>query len=399
MSIQPIQPAPDAGALALPTVTGGNAGGLAVLQDWLTAADAASTLARSLVQSFFVPQAYKVNVPARASREEAEAALEIAVANATGAILLGQSLGLDPLTSLQQIYVVHGRPGMYAKLKVALAQARGHRVWDEEYSPEAVTVAGQRRGTDDVVRIRITIEDARRAKWTEQNANYGKTPADMLWARAASRVVDRVAADVLFGLASIEDLEDDEPAPAAAARVTIEDVRGPVAEKVSPAALAAAAPAAPAPAEPEPPTLVDEPTWNAINAAFVRLGVTGPGVRQRRETAIRRIIDRPETPAEAGTSPRTWLTQHDATLVVGTLQGTDRDGIAALLGEAPTTTRETTAAPAHGEQVGTFQPPQPDDVDLGDADPDGDDDFVPEPDDDERAAAEASTAGVEPKGW
>lgn len=382
MSVQPITPAPDAGALALPTVTGGGMPGLAVISEWLTAAQTAEQLVTPLITSSFVPDAFKPRVGANATDVERREAFETARANATSAVLLGLSLGLDPLTALQQIYVVKGRPGMYAKLKVALAQARGHRVWDEEYSAEKVTVAGQRKGSDDVVRITLTIADAKRASWTD-NAAYSKTPADMLWARCASRVVDRIAADVLMGIASIEDLDDlDEPAPAAA-RVTIGDVRGTV---VAPAAAAVeAAPAAPAPAPvPAPaeqlPALVDEGTWNAINAAFVRLGVTGPGVRQRREAAIRSIIDRPADLDPAGASPRTWLTQHDGGLVVDTLQGTDRAGIAMLLGEQPP------AAPAA-------------DVDLGDADPEGDVDVVvPEPDDAERAAA-APIAGEEPDGW
>ena len=390
MTVQTTQPASEV-ALAVRQDPPQRATGLSL---WVEAAQEAQTLARALVQSFFVPQAYKVNIPPRASREEVDAALEVAVANATGAILLGQSLStpafeIDPLTALQNIYVVHGRPGMYAKFKVGLAQAHGHRITDIEYSPESCTVEGQRKGTDQVVRITVTMDDAKRAGWTS-NKKYSETPADMLWARAASRVVDRIASDALFGIASLEELETDEPAAAAPARVTIDDVRGtaPVPEQQALTgtvtsnpirATVTAAPAASAPAEPAPPELVDEGTWNAINAAFVRLGVTGAGVRQRRETAIRRIIDRPETPAEAGTSPRTWLTQHDATLVVGTLQGTDRDGIAVLLGEQ------------------RREEDEPGDVDLGDADPDGDSDFVPEPDDAERAAE--APQGEEPAGW
>lgn len=302
------QAAPEgAGVLAMPTVTGGSMPGLAILGDWLHAASSAEQLARQLVSSFFVPAAYKPNGPN---------GVDVAVANATGAILLGQSLGLDPLTSLQQIYVVHGRPGMYTKLKVALAQARGHRVWDEEYGPERVTVCGQRRGTDDIVRITVTIDDAKRAGWYEQNANYKKTPADMLWARAAGRVVDRVAADVLFGLASIEDLVD-EPAPAA--RVTIDDVRGTTPAAAEPAAIAAA---------PTGDGRIDERTWRDINATFVALGVTGPGQNERRLEAIRRIVGHPVSKGRE-------LSAVQGDLVLDTLRGLDRAGMRDLLAGDP----------------------------------------------------------------
>lgn len=183
------------------------------LDEWLTQAASAGQLARGLVASFWVPAAYKPDIPRNADPEERAAAVEVAVANATGAILFGWRLGLDPMTSLQQVYVVHGRPGMYAKMKVALAQAAGHEVWDEAYTAERAVVCGRRRGSEQLVRIEITIEQARTAGWTS-NAAYGKTPADMLWARAASRVVDRIAADLLHGITSIEDIEPDpEAAP------------------------------------------------------------------------------------------------------------------------------------------------------------------------------------------
>lgn len=404
MSVQPVTPAPDAGALALPTVTGGGMPGLAVISEWLTAAQTAEQLVTPLITSSFVPDAFKPRVGANATDVERREAFETARANATSAVLLGLSLGLDPLTALQQIYVVKGRPGMYAKLKVALAQARGHRVWDEEYSAEKVTVAGQRKGSDDVVRITLTMADAKRASWTD-NAAYSKTPADMLWARCASRVVDRIAADVLMGIASIEDLDDlDEPAPAAA-RVTIGDVRGtapapaPVAVEAAPAAAAPAA-AAPVPGA-EPLPLIDERTSAAINTEFVRLGVTGPGVKERRRRAVARIISRPEI------ATARELTQVEGDLVLDVLQGLKRgqpalhnllaeDGEPLQAAGQGATLAQTTGEPQAGEQVGTFLPPRPGDVDLGDADPDGDVD-VPEPDNAERAAA--PVVGEEPDGW
>ena len=177
------QPAPRATGLAL----------------WVEAAGEAQTIARALVQSFFVPQAYKPHIPPRASQEEVNAALEVAIANATGAILLGQSLStpsfeIDPLTALQNIYVVHGRPGMYAKFKVGLAQAHGHRVTDIEYGPEQVTVEGQRKGTDQVVRVTITMDDAKRAGWATPTSQYSKVPADMQIGRASCR--ERVYCEV-----------------------------------------------------------------------------------------------------------------------------------------------------------------------------------------------------------
>lgn len=298
----------------LPVVTGGSLPGLDLLSDWLTAAGHAETLARQLVRSFFVPAAYK---PDTRSPE----GLELAVANATGAILLGQSLGLDPLTSLQQIYVVHGRPGMYAKMKVALAQAAGHRITEVEYGPERSTWEGQRAGSSDVVRITLTIDDAKRAGWTS-NPAYAKTPADMLAARCSSRVVDRVAADALFGIRSIEDLNDGPEEAPAAVRVTASAITTPAAVEAAPSALLGSAlrreavastvldrdpdgstyslpgedEPSPERTEPEaaqvPAGQIGEDQWRAINAAFVKLGVTGPGQSGKRLAVLSYLAER-----------------------------------------------------------------------------------------------------------
>lgn len=209
------------------------------VESWLQRFDMYSKMARGLVHSAFVPAAYKPNdgnIPPLSRPEERAAAIEQIEANATGAMMLGGALGLDPLTSLQQIYLIHGRPGMYSRIKVALCQAASHDIWTEEFTAERVTVCGRRKGwpEDRVERITITKEDAERAGWDKTNANYRKTPADMLYARAAGRVTDRVAADLLHGIATVEEI-DDRDAPDDSVRVVT---------RVGGAEIQAAAPAA-----------------------------------------------------------------------------------------------------------------------------------------------------------
>lgn len=187
------------------------------LAEWVTRASSAHALMVGLVDSFFVPAAYKVG--------SGQNGREIAIANGVGAILLGQSIGVDPLTALQNIYVVHGRPGMYAKFKVALCQSRGHEIWTDERTDTTVTVSGRARGSERVHTITITMAMAEQAGWTS-NAAYKKTPQDMLWARAAGRVSDLVGGGALFGMASIEDLEDGpDDRVRVITKVTAEDVQ------------------------------------------------------------------------------------------------------------------------------------------------------------------------------
>lgn len=195
----------DANALA---VTGGANDALARLGAWVEAARNAHQLVAPLVGTAFIPDAYKPKVDPRATPEQRAEAHATAIANATAAVLQGITLGLDPMTALQQIYVVHGRPGLYARVMVALVQAHGHEVWTEDISDSRAVVCGRRRGTEVAERVTVTMEQARKAGWTSNQA-YTKTPQDMLWARAAARVCNRIAADVLMGITSVEEIQDD----------------------------------------------------------------------------------------------------------------------------------------------------------------------------------------------
>ena len=189
-------------------VLGGATEALDRLSRWVAAARDAHALVAPLVDTAFVPEAYKPKIDPRATAEQKAEARSVAIANATAAVLQGITLGLDPLTALQQIYIVHGRPGMYSEMKVALLKAHGHEVWTEDLSDTRAVVCGRRAGTEYVERVTVSMAQARTAGWTK-NDTYAKTPQDMLYARAAGRVCDRVAPDVLMGIASVEEIRDE----------------------------------------------------------------------------------------------------------------------------------------------------------------------------------------------
>jgi hypothetical protein len=279
-------------AVAQPAAVSVTHAGLDALHRWVQSADEAAQLVARIIDTPFVPESYRPQIDPRATPEQRQAARDVAIGTGTAAVLLGISIGLDPLTALQQIYVVHGRPGMYTKIKVALVQAAGHEVWTEEQSGTRVVVAGRRRGSDVIERVTITMDMARAAGWT-RNAAYGKTPADMLWARAAGRVCDRIASDVLNGIASVEEIEDDqaEAAPQRTVRRAPRAVAPPVPSERPAlpgdvgAAPSPAPPAAPAPAGPplpgEEPAPADtgeqitEAQQRKMQAQFRDLGLGG----------------------------------------------------------------------------------------------------------------------------
>jgi hypothetical protein len=160
---------------------------------WAAAASAAHQLGSALVRTAIVPEVYRAQ-----SLDRAE--LDRAAANAAAAILLGDELGLSPIAALRSVYVIKGAPAMYTRTMVALVLSRGHRMWTESETHEAVTVAGHRAGDPEhVERSTWTIARARAEGYTRNN-NYREHPAAMLYARAAADVARRVAPDVLLGV-------------------------------------------------------------------------------------------------------------------------------------------------------------------------------------------------------
>lgn len=160
---------------------------------WAQAASAAHGLAASLCKTVFVPKEFQ-NKPD----------------DATAAILYGAEVGLSPLAALQSVYVISGKPSMYARTMQAVVLAAGHELWTDQETDGSVTVCGIRKGTSHVERSTWTIDRARKAGYTS-NKKYETDPQAMLWARATSTVCRRVAPDALLGMPySVEELEDEE---------------------------------------------------------------------------------------------------------------------------------------------------------------------------------------------
>ena len=187
---------------------------------WGQAARSAYELAKGLTVTQFVPDTFR-NKP-----EEAMAA-----------IIAGAEVGLSPMQALQSTFVIGGRPAYYARTMVALTQSHGHEVWTKELTPTKAVVCGRRQGSDNVEAVTVTLDQARKAGWT-RNKKYDTEPESMLYARAASAVCRRIAADALLGIPySAEELADEAEAG-----------KGPTTRKVSRSRVG----------EPTPVQVVDE---------------------------------------------------------------------------------------------------------------------------------------------
>lgn len=174
----------------------------AVLVEWADAAAAAHRLVAPLVSTDFVPQHFR-------PKGSSDDAVRSAQAAATAAVLYGAEAGLSPMQALQGIYVISGRPALYSRTMLAITMSAGHEVWTEESSDTRAVVCGRRRGTANTERVVVTMDQARKAGWTN-NKKYSTEPATMLLARAQSQVCRRIAPDAIVGMAySAEELEDE----------------------------------------------------------------------------------------------------------------------------------------------------------------------------------------------
>lgn len=156
------------------------------LDSWVSVMSDVIRLSEYICQTEFVPEAMR-NKPA-------------AVA---AAMLTGREMGIEPMMALRHIHVVKGKPGLSAELMRAQVLAKGHEIDYLETTDTRCVVAGRRRGESEWTRVTFTADQAKRAK-----IDLGGYPEDKLLARATTRLCRRKFADVVAGLAAVDELED-----------------------------------------------------------------------------------------------------------------------------------------------------------------------------------------------
>ena len=125
MTIQPYTPPTE----AAPTVTDYQSRAVVRLGEWAHAADAAYAVAQRLVQSSFVPVAFRGKP-----------------IEATAAILAWSEVGLAPMAALRAFDVIQGQAAPRALTLRAIAQSYGHDVEVIESTSTRCRVRARRRG-------------------------------------------------------------------------------------------------------------------------------------------------------------------------------------------------------------------------------------------------------------
>lgn len=126
--------------------------------------------------------------------------------------------GVDPFMMLQGTYVVHGRPGIEAKLAIAMVNTKGPFTGPIEYRLEGQGL--QRKCTayathrlDGKIREGVcTMQIAKDKGWIDKDgSNWRSMPDLMLQYRSAMFLARLHCPEVLYGLSTKEELEDITP--------------------------------------------------------------------------------------------------------------------------------------------------------------------------------------------
>ena len=170
---------------------------------------------------------------------------------------------IAPFAAMQSMFVIHGRVGMNASMAISLA--RKHNVWKSltyktTGSGASLSVTAIAKLHDDTeASATVTMQMANDAGWSK-NAIYKSIPEQMLKYRAATFLIRAHFPEVLFGMSTVEELNDVHAAknvtPAKVAPLTID---------VEPAVETQPAPIEPEP-QPEPQNVAPDSRFEDLKA-------------------------------------------------------------------------------------------------------------------------------------
>ena len=165
--------------------------------------EVAQRSAKALAASTMVPKEYQNNIP-----------------NVLIAMDLASRMQIPPLLVMQNLYIVHGKPGWSAKYLIASFNTCGR------FSPIEYIITGT-PGQDDygcraeAMDIRsgkiiegplVTIGIAKAEGWHSKSGSKWRTIPDlMLRYRAGAWLINTVAPDISVGLMTAEEVRDSEP--------------------------------------------------------------------------------------------------------------------------------------------------------------------------------------------
>jgi hypothetical protein len=123
-------------------------------------------------------------------------------------IMAGREMGMATMHSLRAFHVIDGKPVLAADAIRALVMRSGLVDYFRctERTAERATFAIKRKG-DPEVTLSYSIQEAQAAGLVKPGSGYTKNPADLLVARAGSKIARLVCPDVIHGIYAPEEME------------------------------------------------------------------------------------------------------------------------------------------------------------------------------------------------
>jgi len=125
---------------------------------------------------------------------------EAIIATILSVMLLARELGFSPMQAISGgINNIQGKFEISARLMNQAIRGRGHKVKVKTLTDDICIIWGQRKDTLEEMEVSYHIEEARRSGLVKDGGAWKKTPQDMLFARAISRLARRLYPDCIGG--------------------------------------------------------------------------------------------------------------------------------------------------------------------------------------------------------
>lgn len=135
------------------------------------------------------------------------------VASCFVALHMAERMQVDPLTFMQNSYVIKGKPAIEGKLMIAVLNARGGYIdgIEYEYSGKGDDYGCRAFGTlrnGKVHEARVDMKLVKAEGWYEKNSKWKNMPDQMLAYRSAAFLLRKYRPELLMGLQTFEEVED-----------------------------------------------------------------------------------------------------------------------------------------------------------------------------------------------
>lgn len=119
-------------------------------------------------------------------------------------MLAARELDIPPMAALNGgIHIIQGKTEISARMMAGLIMRRGHVIRVIKSTPEECTLLGIRSDNQEQCETSFTMQEAKAAFLVKDGSNWKRYPADMLYARAVSRLARRLFPDCI-GMSCVE---------------------------------------------------------------------------------------------------------------------------------------------------------------------------------------------------